>query len=143
MSSRREARDLAFQILFEKTFTEADVETIVELAGMSRDLTPDTYAVQAASGAVEHTEELDGIIGRFSVKRSLARLSRVVLSALRLALYEILYEDSIDVSVAINEAVELAKKYAGPDEGGFVNGVLGSFVRSEEYTGRKAGGAQE
>ena len=47
-----------------------------------------------------------------------------------MAVYEILYDDSLDAPVSINEAVELTKKYSGPQEAGFVNGVLGGFVRS-------------
>lgn len=133
MANRREARDQAFQILFEKTFTDASIEDIITMAGLSRDMIPDDYTVEAAEGTVRHIEQIDGIISGFSVRRSISRLSRVVLSVLRLAVYEILYESNIDVSVSINEAVELTKKYAGEDESGFVNGVLGSFVRSEEY----------
>lgn len=137
MANRREARNQAFQILFEKTFTDASVSEIIEMAGLSRDMIPDEYSVSIAEGASARFEELDGIIARYSVKRSLPRLSRVVLSVLRLAIYEILYEDTVDVSVAINEAVELAKTYSGEDEAGFVNGVLGAYVRSEDYPGGK------
>lgn len=133
MSTRREARDLAFQILFEKTFTDSTVEEIIKLAGVSRDVIPDDYTIDTAEGACEKLSAIDPVIEKFSVKRSMARLSRVVLSVLRLAVYEILYEPTVDASVAINEAVELSKKYAGEDEAGFVNGVLGSFVRSDDY----------
>ena len=135
MANRREARDQAFQILFEKTFTDASVAEIIEMAGLSRDMIPDGYTVSIAEGAAARFEELDGIISRHSIKRSIVRLSKVVLSVLRLAVYEILYEDTVDVSVAINEAVELAKTYSGEDEAGFVNGVLGAYVRSEEFPG--------
>jgi len=133
MAKRREARDQAFQILFEKTFSDSTVSEIIDMAGLSRDMIPDDYTVQAAEGTAAHIDQIDDIIARFSVKRSIARLSRVVLSVLRLAVYEIIYESTVDVSVAINEAVELAKKYAGDDEGGFVNGVLGAFARSEDF----------
>lgn len=134
MTKRREAREQAFQILFEKTFTDSSVSEIIDMAGLSRDMIPDDYAVKTAVGVYDKIEQMDDIIAKFSVRRSIARLSRVVLSVLRLAVYEILFESTVDASVAINEAVDLAKKYAGDDEGSFVNGVLGSFVRSEYYT---------
>ncbi len=135
MVKRREARDQAFQILFEKTFTDSAVSEIIDMAGLSRDMIPDDYTVVAAEGTVANLEQIDSIIAKFSVKRSISRLSRVVISVLRLAVYEIIYEKTVDTSVAINEAVELAKKYAGEDEGRFVNGVLGAFARSEEFEG--------
>jgi len=140
MAKRREARDQAFQILFEKTFSDSSVAEIIEMAGLSRDMIPDDYTVGLAENTAAKSEQLDDIISRYSLRRSLPRLSRVVLSVLRLAVYEILYEDSVDVSVSINEAVELAKKYAGEEESGFVNGVLGAFVRSDEYAALTAGG---
>lgn len=143
MSNRRQARDQAFQILFEKTFTDSAVSDIIDMAGLSRDMVPDDYSVATAEGTAARFDELDDIIARFSLRRSIGRLSRVVLSVLRLALYEIIYEPTVDTSVAINEAVELAKTYSGEEEAGFVNGVLGGFVRSESYTQLVSGGAQE
>jgi len=144
MTKRRQARDQAFQILFEKTFTDASVSEIIDMAGLSRDMIADDYTVRAAEGTDANREQIDGIISRFSVRRSISRLSRVVISVLRLAVYEIIYEDTVDASVAINEAVELAKTYAGEDEGSFVNGVLGSFVRSEDFAqlANKASGSE-
>lgn len=143
MANRREARDQAFQILFEKTFTDSSVAEIIDMAGLSRDMIPDDYTVRTAEGVAAHFEQLDDIIAKFSVRRSIGRLSRVVLSVLRLSIYEILYESTVDTSVAINEAVEITKTYAGDDEAGFVNGVLGGFVRSDDYALLSAGGAQE
>ncbi len=140
MANRREARDQAFQILFEKTFSESTVAEIIEMAGLSRDMIPDDYTVDTAENVAAKFEELDGIIARYSLRRALPRLARVVLTVLRLAVYEIIYEPTVDTSVAINEAVELAKKYAGEDEAGFVNGVLGAFVRSEEFAALTAEG---
>lgn len=140
MTNRREARDQAFQILFEKTFSDSTVAEIIEMAGLSRDMIPDDYTVVTAENAAGKFEQLDEIISRYSVRRALPRLARVVLTVLRLAVYEIIYEPTVDTSVAINEAVELAKKYAGDDEAGFVNGVLGAFVRSEEFAAMTSGG---
>ena len=77
-------------------------------------------------------DDIDADITRFLKKGwSLQRISRTSLAILRLAIYEIKYIDSIPDSVSVNEAVELAKKYT-IDESGFVNGILGSFIRSRE-----------
>jgi N utilization substance protein B len=77
-----------------------------------------------------HVEEIDGYISRYSRARSFRRLSKVVLAALRLAIYEILYVDDLEPRISINEAVELAKTFSGKDEAGFVNGVLGGFMKA-------------
>ena len=80
-------------------------------------------------GIVSAKEELDEIISRYLKKGwTLSRISKPSLAILELAVYEIKYLDNVPASVAINEAVELAKKYT-IDESGFVNGILGSFVR--------------
>lgn len=131
MVKRREARELAFQIIFEKSFTESTVEDIIAAAEESRAVEFDDYAKNVSSGVYENIEQIDAVIGRYSVARSIRRLSRVVLAVLRLAVYEILFVEDLEPSISINEAVELTKTYASDEEGGFVNGVLGAFVRAE------------
>ena len=128
--TRREARELAFILLFESTFTDEYVRDILESAKEARDVEADAFALALAEGTQEHQRELDELISRFSLKWSKNRLSRVALSLLRLASYEMLYEKDIPVSVSINEAVELAKKYGGGDDSTFINGVLGGLARS-------------
>ena len=87
------------------------------------------FALALAQGAEEKLAEIDARIDEFSHKWSRNRISRVALAVLRLAVYEMLYEEDIPVSVAINEAVELAKKYGGDEDSSFVNGVLGGISR--------------
>ena len=131
MATRREARETAFQLIFEQIFVDEPMNRIIELAEQTRDVEPDDYIVTVSTGVEEKLGEIDPIIERYSRARSINRLSKAVLAVLRLAVYEIKFVDDIDVSISINEAVEIAKKYAGDDEGGFVNGVLGAFVRAE------------
>ncbi len=76
-----------------------------------------------------HVEGLDEKINAVSEGWKTKRMSKVDLTLLRLALYEILYDDKVPVKVAINEAVEIAKKYGGPDSPSFVNGVLARLVK--------------
>ena len=88
------------------------------------------YIEDILTGSKQHMDEIDDIIREYSKGWKFERISKVDLSILRLALYEILYRDDIPVSVSINEAVELAKKFGGDRTSSFVNGILGNFVRN-------------
>lgn len=131
MTTRREAREQAFCLVFEMDFQNASMEEIIDQANQCRDLEVDPYAAQLAYKVAGERQELDEMIARFSTKWKVERLSRVSRALLRLAVAEILQEDAeVPLSVAINEAVELAKKYGGDEDAPFVNGVLGAFARS-------------
>ena len=129
--TRREARELAFVLLFEKSFTDAPVREILMDAGEARDVESDEFALSLAEGTESRLESIDGISAH-SHKWSKGRMSRVALSIMRLAVYEMLYREDIPVSVSINEAVELAKKYGGDEDSAFINGVLGGISRRED-----------
>ena len=90
------------------------------------------YICSLVNGVRERSEELDGIITRFSRGWKLSRISKTALSILRCALYEICYMPDVPAAAAINEAVELAKGYDEPETVSFINGILGSFMRSRE-----------
>ena len=126
---RRDAREIAFTIVFEMTYHSDTVEEIIQNAADSRDRQVDKFAQELAQQVWDHTIQLDDLIGRYSTKWKVDRLSRVSASLLRMAMAEILYVEDVPLSVSINEAVELAKKYGGEDDAPFVNGVLGAFAR--------------
>lgn len=128
--TRSEARELAFILMFEKTFTDDSFEEIAQKAAEGRELSLDKFAGELAQGTYNHLEELDGLIAKNSQNWKISRISRVALSALRVAVYEMLYEKSIPRSVSINEAIELTKKFATPEDASFVNGVLGAVEKS-------------
>ncbi len=130
--TRRESRELAFVLLFEKSFSDTPLDEILENAGEAREIVRDPFALSLTEGVLTHTEEIDAQISEFSHKWSKERLSRVALAILRLATYEMLWESSIPVSVSINEAVELAKRYGGDSDASFINGVLGGIARRHE-----------
>ncbi len=127
--ARRKSRELAFVLLFERCFDETDMQEIIDRAIEARDIEPDDFALRLAKGADEYMLESDKQIEEFSHRWSKARLSKVSLAILRLALYEMQYVEESPVSVAINEAVELAKKYGEDDEPPFINGILGAVAR--------------
>lgn len=88
------------------------------------------YIRNCLAGVMVHQQELDKAISDNSVGWALHRISRLTKSALRLAIYEILYLEDVPTAVAINECLEITRKYEDESVVSFVNGVLGSFVRS-------------
>ena len=90
------------------------------------------YITRVLDGVVNHLDELDGEIEAASRDWRVERMPRVDLTILRLATWEILHEEDVPGSVAINEAVELASRYSEPASGRFINGVLGTILRKKE-----------
>ncbi len=128
--TRKEERELAFTLIFEKIFNnEASIEEIVNNAVEARLIEENTFAFSVAQLTYEHCEEIDKIIEENSVGWRVARLPKVTLAIMRLALCEILYVPSVPTGVSINEAVELAKKFATQEDASFINGILGKYVR--------------
>lgn len=89
------------------------------------------YIRKLVSGVFFHGPELDDYISRYAVGWSFARIPRMAAAIMRTAMYEMLYMPDIPNAAAINEAVELTKRYESPEVVSFVNGILGSFVRAE------------
>jgi len=77
----------------------------------------------------DHLDAIDEMIGQAAKGWKLSRMSRVDLGILRLAVYEVIYDEEIPVKVAINEAVEIAKRFGGDTSASFINGILGKVVR--------------
>ena len=130
--TRSEAREQAFMLLFSKSFDDEPLEATIEdndelfRGGVCG------YARAVVSGIEVKRDEIDAEISAFLKKGwTVSRISKTSLAILRLAFYEIKYLDSVPSGVSLNEAVELAKKYT-IDESGFINGVLGSYIRSIE-----------
>ncbi|MBQ3519489.1 MAG: transcription antitermination factor NusB [Clostridia bacterium] len=133
--TRREMREQAFVLLFEKMFNaESTLQELAEFAEESGLFAADSFAMEIAVRTMDNVANIDERLSALSQKWSLNRLSRVTLTVLRLAASEILYFDDIPVSVSINEAVELAKKYATTEDASFINGVLGSLSRELNKT---------
>ncbi len=126
---RSEAREQAFVLVFEQSFSHDAMEQLVDTAEAVMEKPVDDFAERIALGTEAHLAELDGMIEKNIHGWKMNRLSRVSLAVLRLALYEMLYEEDTPVGVTINEAVELAKKYGGAEDAPFVNGLLGTVAR--------------
>ena len=95
-------------------------------------LEDEKYIREKLSRILEKLPEIDGKLNEASRNWKTSRMAKVDLSVLRLAVYEILYDEDIPTGVAIDEAVEIAKHYGGEESGSFVNGVLGQIAREEK-----------
>lgn len=130
--TRRESREQAFILLFEKSFQpDCTIEEMIAVNIENGLLQEDEFCNKLAVTAFNNVEKLDGVIEKYAIARKMNRISRVSLAVLRLAVCEMLFFDDIPVGVSINEAVELCKKYASEDEYSFVNGILGKVSREE------------
>ena len=116
------------------------METALENTGLEEATAE--FATALVRGTLEHIESIDQTIGRLSVGWDTQRQPAVDRNILRMAMYEILYLDDIPVSVTINEAVELAKKFSAEESSRFINGVLGTLVRECGLPERKDMAAQ-
>lgn len=127
--TRHESRELAFILVFEKGFQdEMSVIELIENA-LELELFPENaFAENLARKVYDNITDIDNIINENLVRWSAKRISRVSRAILRLAVCELMYTD-VPVGVAINEAVEIAKKYATDEDASYVNGVLGAVAK--------------
>ncbi|MBQ8538212.1 MAG: transcription antitermination factor NusB [Ruminococcus sp.] len=132
MISRYKKREQAFILSFESLFTDCvDVDELADNAVDGNDEHMSDYAIMCAKGILENSQQIDELISA-NLKKGwkLNRISKVSLAVMRLAIFEMLFVEDVPVSVSINEAVEIAKKYSVPDDSSFVNGVLGAVAKS-------------
>ena len=127
--TRREAREQALAMIFEMNFNDNTVGEMVDNAMIFRDETIDPYAAQIAQQVRLHWEDNLSAVEQYSKKWKANRLPKMTLAILMLAMTELAYIKDAPVGAVINEAVELAKKYAGPEDASYINGVLGGYVR--------------
>lgn len=141
---RTEIREQLFKLLFRVEFndsedignqvklffdnpTKSDTEDeTVEISISKKD---EEYISSKFRAIVEKISEIDEKIGSVAEKWTTERIGKVELTILRVAIYEMLFDDTVPESVAINEAVELAKKYGQDGAGAFVNGVLAKLAK--------------
>lgn len=129
--TRREAREQAFIVLFEKIFdNEATLSEIVATAKDAELIKINAFAENILNMVEDNSEEIDKIIDENSQDWTISRLPKVSLAVLRLAVAEIRYIDEVPNGVAVNEAVELAKKYGTNDDASFINGILGTVAKA-------------
>ena len=128
--SRREMRERIFQLLFRIEFHSKEElsEQLLYDADEGEDDADAAYIREKTQADSEKAAELDGLINEIAKGWKTTRMGKVDLTLLRLAVYEIKFDDDIPTGVAINEAVELAKKYGTDDSSSFVNGILAKIA---------------
>lgn len=131
--SRRELREQIFKFIFRVEFNDKE-----EMAEQEKFFFEDyeleikeedaSYISVKSNKILEKLEEIDAMINQQAKGWTTERMSKVDLTIIRLAVYEIKFDEDVPTGVAINEAVEIAKKYGQEESSGFVNGVLAKFV---------------
>lgn len=133
-------------LIFESSFqNDIATEEILSLAEQTRGIEEDGYMHAVFFAATENRAEIDALIERFSVGRSLGRISRVALAAMRLSIAEMLYlpepyRSDIPFWVSINEALELVKRYDHDVPPRFVNGILNAVAKDAGLKSERQGG---
>ena len=144
--TRGNARELAVHLIYGRVFTGEEPEQVISTRlekeyyaelGKENEVYSERpsraqlrYIDSVVTGVANREEELDEQIQKYAIGWDISRISKLARCILRLAIYEIEYVDDVPAGVAISEAVRIAKKYNDDDTGAFVNGILGSFVRS-------------
>lgn len=138
MGSRRVSREMALKILFQVDLVHSNVDDASSYTFQIGDVMQygDSdaiieFSLQLVKGVLSHLDEIDPLIKNHANHWSLERMANIDRNILRIAIYEIIFIDTIPKSVSINEAVELAKKYSTESSFGFVNGVLGKIDKVE------------
>ena len=145
--TRTVAREIAVHMVFELGFGNRSARELLDdgltpecfvLIGAEEPLyakfpdeTQQNYIRTLVTGAFEHGAELDDYISRYAVGWSFARIPRVAAAIMRVAMYEVLYMPDVPNAAAIDAAVEIAKGYESAEVVSFINGILGTFVRTE------------
>lgn len=130
--SRRLAREAALRVLFQVEVGRDELDAAIAYNASELDLDENalSFTDKLVRGVVEHRAELDALLDRFAVDWTIDRMAYVDRNVLRLAAFEMMYDEETPAGVAINEAVELAKRYGTDDSGKFVNGILGNIART-------------
>lgn len=149
MRKRTKAREFALQLLYQEDISHAELDEVFQdfwaekkglLSSAENETPPEEhednaevqqYTERIVRGTIEKLEWIDKAIEKFAEHWEIKRMAYVDRNILRLATYELLFMDDIPVKVAINEAVELAKRYGEEDSSKFVNGILDKIAKTE------------
>ena len=132
---RRELREHIFELLFRVEFNSPEemqeqVRLFFENLGEIEDKDRD-YINQKYAHIIEKLPEIDALLGEAAEGWKVSRMGKAELTILRLAVYEMKYDEDVPVGVAVNEAVELSKKFGGDESPVFINGILGKIGKAE------------
>jgi N utilization substance protein B len=134
MGTRRKSRELALQVLFQGDMAKQsdllDFDEFCVHFQVNKKAIP--YAKKLLAGIQEKGERIDQLISKHAENWRIERMSAIDRNILRLAVFEMFSQDDVPVSVAINEAVEIAKRYSTDESGSFINGILDALAKGED-----------
>lgn len=142
MGTRRRARELTLQVLFQVDVGEVTLEDAIKNFWKIEKVQEDVrnFTFRLSNGVKENRAEIDEIIKKYAKNWNIERINNIDRNILRIGIYELLYCFDVPYKVAINEAIEIAKKYGTADSGKFVNGILDRVAKEERK--RNAQGAR-
>lgn len=137
MRKRTRARECALKILYAIDITKEGPKKCIDVFWQDNEIKEAQvreYANRLAAGVCEEQEAIDRIISEYTTNWQLKRMAVIDRNILRFATYELLFMEDVPPKVAINEAIDIAKKYGDQDSGKFVNGVLDKINKMERKT---------
>ncbi|MCY6959966.1 transcription antitermination factor NusB [Clostridium brassicae] len=133
--NRRKSREIAMKLLFEMTINKEEYKYILERFKENTEIKLQDvdfeYITKIIQGIKENIQTIDSEIENNLRNWKLNRLSKIDMSILRLATYEIMFLDDVPDKVSVNEAIELTKKYSDDNSPAFINGVLGNMIKKK------------
>ncbi|MDR0987433.1 MAG: transcription antitermination protein NusB [Ruminococcus sp.] len=125
-------REAVFYLVFESLFGIYSPREILDAAYAADNFNMNEDIEEKFLKIAEHGEELDGIIASASEKRKFARVPKISVAILRVALFEIIFDDKIHENISVSEAVRFAEDFASEQDVKFINGVLGGYLRAKK-----------
>ena len=126
MGKRRKSREFALQVLYQLDITKQEANKA--LNQWKKHFSPkgekNGFTEQIVKGVIEHSQEIDDLIERYSDNWRLGRMNIIDRNILRMAIFELLYCEEVPPKVTLNEAIDLGKRYGNQDSGSFINGIL-------------------
>jgi len=133
MKIRRKARELALQVLFQIDVGEIVLEDTIKNFWKIEKVLPEIrdFTLRLSRGVMENITQINEVITKYTKNWTINRINNIDRNILRIAIYELLYCPDIPYKVAINEAIEIAKKYGTLESGKFINGVLDKVAKEK------------
>ena len=131
MSARSKARKRALDFLYEGDIKKADAVELFKTRGAT-ELSQEPYVMVLLAGVAEHINKIDELIITYAQGWDMDRMPPIDRNILRIAIYEILWESALDLQVACDEAVELAKSLSTDESSSYINGVLGRIIKLKD-----------
>lgn len=127
MLKRRKAREKALFYLYQSDLLKMNVDELIQ-KDLKYKKEIDQFTLKLINGVKNNLDSLNEIINTYSTNWQIDRMSILDRNMLRIALYELIYEQEIPFKVTINEAIEISKKYGDEESGKFINGILGKAI---------------